>query len=99
MTKQKVRRSFIERLSTTTGKTILIIVVILLCIRILMPYAVLHYGNESLAKMHGYYGHVGDVDIALIRGAYQLKNLYINKIDTITKDQTTFFHSDIIDLS
>jgi hypothetical protein len=99
MTKKKDGPGLWVRLSTTTGKIIIIIIVILLCIRILMPYAVLHYANRSLSKMPGYYGHVADIDIALIRGAYQLKNLYINKVDTNTKEQTTFFHSEIIDLS
>lgn len=49
--------------------------------------------------MHGYYGHVEDIDIALIRGAYQLNNLYINKVDTNTQVQTTFFHVETIDMS
>jgi hypothetical protein len=99
MANKKPKRPFLERLSTTTGKTIVIIVVIFLCIRILMPYVVLHYANRTLANMHGYYGHVDDIDIALIRGAYQLNNIYINKVDTVTKQQTTFFHSEVIDLS
>jgi hypothetical protein len=99
MTKKKNQPNFFARLGTRTGKTVLIIIVVLLCIRILLPYVVLHYSNRSLAKMHGYYGHVADIDIWLIRGAYQLKNLYINKVDTVTKQQTTFFHSEVIDLS
>jgi hypothetical protein len=99
MRKKNNRPGLVARLGTRTGKTVLIILVILICIRILMPYAVLHYANRSLAKMHGYYGHVADIDIWLIRGAYQLKNIYINKVDTVTKNQTTFFHSEVIDLS
>jgi hypothetical protein len=99
MTKKNNSPGLFARLGTRTGKTILIILVILLCIRILLPYVVLHYANRSLAKMHGYYGHVADIDIWLIRGAYQLKNIYINKVDTVTKNQTTFFHSEVIDLS
>jgi hypothetical protein len=99
MVNKKAKRPFLARLSTTTGKTIVIIIVILLCIRVLMPYVILYYSNKTLAHMHGYYGHVDDIDIALIRGAYQLDNIYINKVDTITKQQTTFFHSEMIDLS
>jgi hypothetical protein len=99
MTNKKAKRSLLARMSTTTGKTVVIIIVILLCIRILLPYVVLHYANRTLANMRGYYGHVQDIDIALIRGAYQLNNIYINKKDTVTNQQTTFFHSELIDLS
>src|SRR5204863_4777950 len=35
----------------------------------------------------------------LIRGAYQLENLYINKVDSVTNQQTSFFHTEVIDLS
>jgi len=99
-TNHKPKRNILVRFSTTTGKTIIIIVVILICIRILMPYVVLHYANRTLAtEMTGYYGHVEDIDIALIRGAYQLKNLYINKLDSNSNHQTPFFHTDLIDLA
>src|ERR1051325_7617374 len=99
MTTKKAKRSLLARLSTTTGKTLIIIVVILICIRILMPYVVLHYANKTLANdMTGYYGHVEDIDILLIRGAYQLKNIYINKLDSNTDKQTPFFQSNLIDL-
>jgi hypothetical protein len=81
------------------GKILLTIVAVLIIIRILLPFIVLHYANKTLASMHGYYGHVADIDIALIRGAYQLNNLYINKIDTVTNIQTSFFHTELIDLS
>jgi hypothetical protein len=100
MTKKKNKlQHFFVRLGTTSGRTIVIILVVLLCIRIMLPYVMLHYGNRSLAKMHGYYGHIEDIDLALIRGAYLLKNIYINKKDTVTQQQTTFFHSEAIDLS
>jgi hypothetical protein len=99
MTKKINRPGLIDRLGTRTGKTIVIILVVLICIRLLLPYVVLHYANRSLASMDGYYGHVDDINIALIRGAYQLKNIYINKVDSVTDVQTTFFHSEVIDLS
>jgi len=80
-------------------KIFLIVFVVLLVIRLILPFIVLHYANRTLAKMPGYYGHVQDIDIALIRGAYQLNNIYINKIDTATDLQLPFFRSDVIDLS
>lgn len=83
----------------TGWKIFLAIVLFLLIARLILPYVVLRFANKTLAGMHGYYGHVEDIDIALIRGAYQLNNLYINKIDSVTQKQTTFFKSETIDLS
>jgi hypothetical protein len=80
-------------------KIFLSIFIVLLLIRLVLPYVVLHFANKTLAGMHGYYGHVEDIDIALIRGAYQLNNIYINKVDTNTQMQTAFFRVQTIDLS
>ena len=49
--------------------------------------------------MHGYYGHVQDIDIALYRGAYQINNMYLNKLDSASGKQTDFFKVNNIDLS
>jgi hypothetical protein len=49
--------------------------------------------------MHGYYGHVNDIDIDLYRGAYILDSIYINKVDSPSKAQTEFFSSRKVDLS
>ena len=49
--------------------------------------------------MHGYYGHVQDIDVALYRGAYEIKEMYINKEDSSTKKQTPFFSVKMLDLS
>lgn len=49
--------------------------------------------------MKGYYGHVQDIDLAIIRGAYKVDSIYLNKKDTVTLKQTPFFAASIIDLS
>lgn len=49
--------------------------------------------------MDGYYGHIDDIDIALIRGAYRIDSIYINKHDSIKNKQTPFFVARAIDLS
>jgi hypothetical protein len=49
--------------------------------------------------MNGYYGKVRDIDLALYRGAYKIKNIYLNKVDSISGIQTPFFESQVIDLS
>ena len=48
--------------------------------------------------MRDYYGHVRDIDISLYRGAYMVKDIYINKLDSVTQKQTPLFacpHTDI----
>ena len=79
-------------------KIILAIVILLILFRIFLPSIVLHYVNKSLATMEGYYGHVNDIDIALIRGAYVINEIFINRVDT-NRQQTPFFASETIDLS
>jgi hypothetical protein len=75
------------------------IVILIIALRLALPYIVLHYTNKSLAKMNGYYGHVEDIDIALIRGAYRVDSIYLNKSDTVSGKQTPFFAASAIDLS
>ncbi len=75
------------------------ILVLLVIIRIILPHVVLKLVNDRLANMDGYYGHVMDIDIALIRGAYQIDSIYLNKVDSVTNDQTEFFSASLIDLS
>ena len=80
-------------------KITLIVVVVLICVRISLPYVILYFANKNLASMPGYYGHIEDIDLALIRGAYRIDSIFINKQDTITKKQTKFFSASAIDLS
>lgn len=76
-----------------------VIVVIIIALRLILPYWVLDFVNKRLSAINGYYGHVDDIDIELYRGAYQVKNIYINKIDTATQQQTPFFASPVVDIS
>jgi hypothetical protein len=80
-------------------KIALIVLGLLVIARLILPYVVLRYTNKTLASMKGYYGHVDDIDIALIRGAYRIDSIYINKHDSATNKQTPFFSSRAIDLS
>jgi hypothetical protein len=49
--------------------------------------------------MNGYYGQVKDIDLALYRGAYKIKDIYLHKVDTVTSQETEFFEAKLIDLS
>lgn len=80
-------------------KILFIVLAVLLVIRIILPYVVLKYANKTLANMNGYYGHIEDIDLALIRGAYKIDSVYLNKVDSATRKQTPFFSAQVIDLS
>jgi hypothetical protein len=85
-----MRRSF---------KIVLAVIVLLIIARLILPYVVLRYTNKKLAEMDGYYGHIEDIDIALIRGAYKIDSIYLNKVDTASNKQTPFFSASMVDLS
>lgn len=82
-----------------TAKILIGILGAIVVIRLILPYVVLYFANRSLANMNGYYGHIHDIDLAIIRGAYKIDSIYINKKDTVTSKQTPFFASKVIDLS
>lgn len=69
-----------------TTKILIALVVLLVIARLLLPYFVLRYVNKTLADMGAYTGHVDDIDIQLIRGAYQLDELRIRKINGKLKE-------------
>ena len=71
-------------------RTVLIVVAILIIIRLILPYVVLHYANKTLANVPGYYGHIEDIDLSLYRGAYQIDSIYLDKKDSATGKQTDF---------
>jgi hypothetical protein len=56
----------------------LIVLVVLVAFRLTLPYFVTRYTNNVLSKLEGYHGSVEDVDISLLKGAYQIKNLKIS---------------------
>jgi hypothetical protein len=82
-------------------KFFLVLVVLLVIFRLCLPYIVLRYVNKKLSGLKEYYGHVEDIDIALIRGAYVIRDIKLEKIgnEQGTKDTIPFFKSPVIDLS
>lgn len=73
------------------------IIILLLIIRLLLPFFVKKYVNNVLADIPGYYGHVRDIDISLLRGAYVINNLYLNKINA--DSQVPFLDFEKTDIS
>lgn len=72
---------------------------VLVAARIALPCVVLHFVNDRLAKMPGYRGHVEDIDIALIRGAYVINDMLLDKLDSTSGERSPFLGADVIDLS
>lgn len=75
----------------------IIIIVLLVAFRIYLPTLVKNNLNKVLADIPGYYGEVEDVDIALIRGAYVIKGMYLNKVNA--KTQVPFLNFPESDIS
>lgn len=78
---------------------IVILVALVIAIRIALPYVILHYANKTLATMDGYRGHINDIDLAIIRGAYNIDSIYLHKYDSSSQRETPFFAAKTIDLS
>ncbi|MES2625057.1 MAG: DUF748 domain-containing protein [Pseudomonadota bacterium] len=60
---------------------LLILAIVLLALRIALPFVVQRYVNNKLDESPAYAGQVGDIDIALIRGAYSIDNIEIVKTE------------------
>jgi hypothetical protein len=88
------RRKFVERRSVWIT---LSVVLVLVAARIALPFALKDYVNERLSEIHGYYGHVEDIDVHLYRGAYVIKHLELLKNNG--KVKTPFVTSSRVDLS
>ncbi len=46
--------------------------------------------------MNGYYGHINDIDLSLYRGAYIVKDFYIDKVDSSSQQRVPFISSQVI---
>ena len=56
-----------------------VIVLVVIIVRLALPGIVKNYVNKKLNELPGYTGHVDDIDIALIRGAYVIQGLTLKK--------------------
>jgi len=77
--------------------TLVLIIAAAIGLRLALPSLVKNYLNETLADMGDYQGHIADVDIALWRGAYVLRDMEVVKINKAVP--VPFFEADNIDLS
>nr|MBP6698170.1 hypothetical protein [Flavobacteriales bacterium] len=80
-------------------RIVLVVLGALLLVRIALPYVLLHFANQRLAALPTYQGHIADLDLALIRGAYRIESFYLDKKDSLTQARTPFMSAQVIDLS
>lgn len=73
------------------------IVVVLIAVRLAMPYIIRDYANKVLNRSKDYSGHIGDVTVHLWRGAYQIHGIDISK--KTGKVPVPFFSLTNMDLS
>ncbi|MDQ2919768.1 MAG: hypothetical protein M3R10_07835 [Verrucomicrobiota bacterium] len=76
---------------------LIVLAVLLIIVRILLPFWVRDYVNKTLDHLDDYHGHVEDVDLALWRGAYKIRQIKIVK--TSGDVPVPFFSAPVIDLS
>ena len=74
-----------------------VIVLILVGVRIALPYIIKSYVNNVLSSIPDYTGSIEDVDLNLWRGAYKIQEVKLLK--TSGKIPVPFFSADEIDLS
>lgn len=79
------------------GYWIVGIIVVLICLRLALPFALKDYVNHQLNHSHDYSGKIGDVTVHLWRGAYQIHDIHIFKAST--NIPVPFFSTRILDLS
>jgi len=70
---------------------------VLVAVRVMLPFWVRDYVNRTLSELKDYRGHVEEVDLALWRGAYKIREIKIVK--TSGDVPVPFFSAPLIDLS
>jgi uncharacterized protein DUF748 len=74
-----------------------IVVLVLVGIRLALPYAIQSYLNRVLERHEKYSGQVGDVDVSLYRGAYVIHDVDIRRRGT--QAPVPFVKAPLIDVS
>jgi hypothetical protein len=81
----------------TTGIALIVLAVLLIAARAVAPTFVQRYVNRVLDRAEGYDGRIGDVDLSLWRGAYQIEEVDIVKSEG--RVPVPLLRSPLVDLS
>jgi hypothetical protein len=76
---------------------LLVLAAALVFVRLMLPFWVRDYVNQKLSELKDYRGHVEDVDLALWRGAYKIREVKVVK--TSGDVPVPFFSAPLVDLS
>jgi hypothetical protein len=80
----------------TSYRILLGIVIVLIIFRLMLPSIVKNYVNKVLNELPGYTGHVEDIDIRLLQGAYAIDGLVLKKrTDTSSYPFLLINHTDL----
>jgi hypothetical protein len=82
-----------------TWRIVLFVLLVLLVGRLILPYVLLHLANKRLANMPEHYGHIADLDLSILRGAYTINGFHLDEQDSISRKRTPFLKAQVIDLS
>jgi hypothetical protein len=86
-----------KRARRTAAGIAIVLVLGLVALRLALPSLVQRYVNNKLDEIPEYDGHIGDVDIHLIRGAYSIDDIEIEK--TTGAVPVPFFAAKTVDFS
>ena len=93
---RKVRTRW-QKFSRVTQIVIVSLVVLVVALRLALPWILKSYVNHQLAKIPDYKGSVSGIDVHLWRGAYTIKGLRLDK--TTGKVPVPFVSTPAMDLS
>lgn len=71
--------SLLGKISKTTLIVVISIVIVLVAVRIALPYIIKHEINKKLQTLPDYTGHVDDVSMHIYRGAYSIDGIELKK--------------------
>lgn len=80
-----------------TWRVVLLVLVLLVAVRLSLPFFMTRYVNRTLSELEGYRCQFHDIDIHLYRGAYQINDLQVFKSDG--SDSIPLFRIPATDLS
>lgn len=80
-----------------TWRVVLLVLVLLVAVRLSLPFFMTRYVNRTLSELEGYSCQFHDIDIHLYRGAYQINDLQVFKSGS--GDSIPLFLVPVTDLS
>ncbi len=95
-TEQKTTRRILGTIASRTGIIMLSVIVLLVAVRIALPYVIKSVVKKTLNTIPGYQARIADVDLHVSRGAYVIKGIELTKSSGAVP--VPFFSADALDL-